>query len=206
MQGANKQAFEDRRRCLFGSYACSLEYEPSSSAQNFRFSITPMNKRTLMLCSSTDKDTRLAGWNGFPANLPVISWSTVHRSSSRRRKHFRMTVFLLLRGHPPAEGTSAAVSAMKQAWTEATNPESWQPPLYYATAGLWLKVGQLCGFSDGHPALLVTLSKRSLLRSARLAEFSGSAKVLSPPRMGSLVRSTFTGVHPAGHVLWDRER
>jgi hypothetical protein len=50
----------------------------------------------------------------------------------------------------PAEGTSAAVSATEQAWSDATNPESWQPPLYYAIAGLWLKSGQLCGFSDGH--------------------------------------------------------
>ena len=50
----------------------------------------------------------------------------------------------------PAKGTLAAVSAMEQAWSEATNPESWQPPLYYAMAGLWLKLGQLCGFSDGH--------------------------------------------------------
>jgi len=49
-----------------------------------------------------------------------------------------------------AEGTSAAVSATEQAWTDATNPESWQPPLYYAIAGLWLDLGQLCGFSDGH--------------------------------------------------------
>ena len=50
----------------------------------------------------------------------------------------------------PAEGTSAAVSTTEQAWSDATNPESWQPPLYYAIAGLWLKSGQLCGFSDGH--------------------------------------------------------
>ncbi len=49
-----------------------------------------------------------------------------------------------------AEGTSAAVSATEQAWSDATNPESWQPPLYYAVAGLWLNLGQLCGFSDGH--------------------------------------------------------
>jgi len=50
----------------------------------------------------------------------------------------------------PAEGTSAAVSAIEQAWSDATNPESWQPPLYYAIAGLWLKLGQSCGFSGGH--------------------------------------------------------
>ena len=50
----------------------------------------------------------------------------------------------------PAEGTSAAVSAAEQAWSDATNPESWQPPLYYAIAGFWLKLGQLCEFSDGH--------------------------------------------------------
>lgn len=49
-----------------------------------------------------------------------------------------------------AEGTSAAVSDSEQAWSDATNPESWQPPLYYAIAGLWLKLGQLSGFSDGH--------------------------------------------------------
>ena len=49
-----------------------------------------------------------------------------------------------------AERTSAAVSATEQEWSDATNPESWQPPLYYAIAGLWLKLGQWCGFSDGH--------------------------------------------------------
>jgi hypothetical protein len=51
---------------------------------------------------------------------------------------------------PSAEGASAAVSTTEQAWSDATNPESWQPPLYYAIAGLWLKSGQLCGFSDGY--------------------------------------------------------
>lgn len=49
-----------------------------------------------------------------------------------------------------ADGTSAAVSATEQAWSDAINPESWQPPLYYAIAGLWLKLGQLCGFAEGH--------------------------------------------------------
>ncbi len=49
-----------------------------------------------------------------------------------------------------AETTSAAVSAMEQAWGDAINPESWQPPLYYVVGGLWLKLGQLCGFSDAY--------------------------------------------------------
>jgi len=49
-----------------------------------------------------------------------------------------------------ADGTSAAVSPNEQAWSDAINPESWQPPLYYAIAGLWLKLGQLCVFADGH--------------------------------------------------------
>jgi Predicted membrane protein (DUF2142) len=49
-----------------------------------------------------------------------------------------------------ANGTSAAVKANEQTWSDAINPESWQPPLYYAMAGLWLKLGQLCSFSDGH--------------------------------------------------------
>jgi len=49
-----------------------------------------------------------------------------------------------------AEGTSAAVSANEQMWSDAINPESSQPPLYYVIAGLWLKLGQLCGFAGGH--------------------------------------------------------
>jgi len=35
-------------------------------------------------------------------------------------------------------------------WTDAINPESWQAPLYYAIAGLWLKLGHWCGLTGGH--------------------------------------------------------
>jgi hypothetical protein len=105
-----------------------------------------------------------------------------------------------------AEGTSAAVSTMEQAWSDATNPESWQPPLYYIVAAFWLKLGQLCGFSDSHLLYWLRSLNVLLLRSARLAEFSGSAGVLSSTKMGSVVRSNFSGIHPTGHVLRDRER
>lgn len=49
-----------------------------------------------------------------------------------------------------ADRTSSAVSPTEQAWSDAINPESSQPPLYYAIAGLWVKLGQLCGFAGGH--------------------------------------------------------
>ena len=109
-----------------------------------------MNKRTLMLCLNTHKDTRLAEWNAFPANLPVISWSDGSPEFFTSPEAFPAGRFPTPAWASPAKGTLAAVSAMEQAWSEAINPESWQPPLYYATAGLWLKLGQLCGFSDGH--------------------------------------------------------
>jgi len=60
-------------------------------------------------------------------------------------------------GHFPAPAwafssgeTSAATLAIERAWSDATNPESWQPPVYYVVAGLWLKLGQLSGFSGCH--------------------------------------------------------
>ena len=109
-----------------------------------------MNKRTLMLCSSPHKDICLAEWNAFPPNLPVISSGPGSPEFFMSPETFPDGSFPPPTWASPAEGTSAAVSATEQAWSEATNPESWQPPLYYAIAGLWLKLGQLCGFSDGH--------------------------------------------------------
>ena len=75
----NKQALKNRRRCLFGFYAWSLDYEPSSSAPDSRFSITPMNKRTLTLCLKYSQGHLPAEWNAFSAESAryfVHDWFT----------------------------------------------------------------------------------------------------------------------------------
>ena len=86
------------------------------------------------------------------------------------------------RGHPRQREASAAVSATEQAWSDATNPESWQPPLYYAVAGLWLKLAQLCGFSDGH--LLYWLRFLNVLFLAALVWLSFLAATEFFPQQG----------------------
>ena len=51
----------------------------------------------------------------------------------------------------PVEGeSSAALSQAEQAWGHAVNAEAWQPPLYYAVGGVWLKLGQSFEFSEAH--------------------------------------------------------
>jgi hypothetical protein len=51
----------------------------------------------------------------------------------------------------PARGeTPEALAQAAQAWGHAVNAEAWQPPLYYAVGGMWLKVGQSFGFSGAH--------------------------------------------------------
>ena len=35
------------------------------------------------------------------------------------------------------------------AWNNVNNHEASQPPLYYALAGLWWRLGKACGFHDG---------------------------------------------------------
>jgi hypothetical protein len=69
-----------------------------------------------------------------------------------------------------ADEASTAVSPNEQAWSDAINPESWQPPLYYAIAGVWVKFGQLCGFAGGH--LLYWLRFLNLLFLAALVWLS----------------------------------
>jgi Predicted membrane protein (DUF2142) len=51
----------------------------------------------------------------------------------------------------PVEGESpAALSQAEQSWGHAVNAEAWQPPLYYAVGGVWLKLGESFGFSGAH--------------------------------------------------------
>ena len=50
----------------------------------------------------------------------------------------------------PLEKVRPALIARTAAWRAVTNYETSQPPLYYALAGLWWRVGELCGFHDGH--------------------------------------------------------
>jgi hypothetical protein len=42
-----------------------------------------------------------------------------------------------------------ALLAKENAWRSETNHECSQPPLYYALAGLWWRLGQACGFHNG---------------------------------------------------------
>jgi hypothetical protein len=49
----------------------------------------------------------------------------------------------------PLEKVRPALIAKKAAWRAVTNYEASQPPLYYALAGAWWRLGRLCGFHDG---------------------------------------------------------
>jgi hypothetical protein len=48
----------------------------------------------------------------------------------------------------PADQAAVVLSARKAQWTDP-NHEASQPPLYYAVAGLWWRVGERCGFHGG---------------------------------------------------------
>src|ERR1700682_2670680 len=51
----------------------------------------------------------------------------------------------------PARGENPeALAQAEEAWGHAVNAEAWQPPLYYAVAGVWLKLGESFGFSGAH--------------------------------------------------------
>ena len=51
----------------------------------------------------------------------------------------------------PARGeTPEALGQAEQAWGHAVNAEAWQPPLYYAVGGAWMKLGESFGFSGAH--------------------------------------------------------
>ncbi len=49
----------------------------------------------------------------------------------------------------PLEKIRPALIAKTAAWRTVTNYEASQPPLYYAAAGSWWRLGKLCGFHDG---------------------------------------------------------
>lgn len=92
----------------------------------------------------------------LPRGMERFSGESAHYFAQYGSPEFFMSPEAFPGGHFPAPAwassaaqSSASASATEQAWSEATNPESWQPPLYYAIAGLWLKLGQLCGLSDG---------------------------------------------------------
>ncbi len=72
---------------------------------------------------------------------------------------------------PPVGGEKpAALSQAEQVWGNAVNAEAWQPPLYYAVGGLWLKLGQSFGFGGVH--LLYWLRFLNVLSAAALVWLS----------------------------------
>ena len=50
----------------------------------------------------------------------------------------------------PVEKVSAGLLADEARWREIKNYEASQPPLYYCLAGVWWRLGKVCGFHDGH--------------------------------------------------------
>ena len=83
-----------------------------------------------------------------------------------------------------ANRTAAAVSPTEQAWTDAINPESWQPPLYYVIGGVWLNLGRLFGFGDAN--LLYWLRFLNVLLLAGLVWLSFVAARECFPRQDSV--------------------
>lgn len=53
---------------------------------------------------------------------------------------------------PLAEKDRGAYEAQVSSWVETVNHESMQPPVYYAVAGVWYRIGEAIGLSGG-PAL-----------------------------------------------------
>jgi len=49
----------------------------------------------------------------------------------------------------PMEQIKLHVMAVEKAWSKVPNHENSQPPLYYALAGLWWRLGKAGGFHDG---------------------------------------------------------
>ena len=47
------------------------------------------------------------------------------------------------------ENVHQRLLAMETIWRAQPNHESLQPPLYYALAGLWWRIGKECGLHDG---------------------------------------------------------
>jgi hypothetical protein len=76
------------------------------------------------------------------------------------------------RHFPPPVGRESpeALSQAEQVWSNVVNAEAWQPPLYYAVGGLWLKLGQGFGFGGAH--LLYWLRFLNVLSAAALVWLS----------------------------------
>ena len=49
----------------------------------------------------------------------------------------------------PLDDVRQTLIAKAATWRSVTNYEASQPPLYYALAGAWWRLGQMCGFHDG---------------------------------------------------------
>ena len=108
-----------------------------------------MNKRTLTLCLGVHKDICLAEWNAFLPNAPVISSFTVRRSSSCRRKRFRMVISLLRRGHP-GRGNFGRSFGYRTSVERRDESRVMAAAFVLCHRRLLTEVGQLRGFSDGH--------------------------------------------------------
>jgi hypothetical protein len=49
----------------------------------------------------------------------------------------------------PMEQIAPKLLSWEASWNRVTNHEASQPPLYYALAGLWWRLGKVCGLHDG---------------------------------------------------------
>ena len=84
----------------------------------------------------------------------------------------------------PAEKSVPGLLLAKAQWEAVRNYEASQPPLYYTVAGLWWRLGKLCGFHDGH--LLYWLRFLNLLVIAALVWIGFVAARLVFPENGFL--------------------
>ncbi len=86
----------------------------------------------------------------------VVKWSRLEpprglapfsRESLREIARWGSPEYLARRdlGGAPLDPSSAAFAATLEAWGQEPNPESGEPPLYYAIAGLWLALGRGIG-------------------------------------------------------------
>jgi hypothetical protein len=66
----------------------------------------------------------------------------------------------------PVEKAASGLLVTEAQWKAITNYEASQPPLYYALAAAWWRLGKVCGFQNGH--LLYWLRFLNLLVAAAL--------------------------------------
>ena len=50
----------------------------------------------------------------------------------------------------PVEKTAPMLLSAETQWAQVVNHEASQPPLYYTLAGLWWRIGKICGLDGGH--------------------------------------------------------